>query len=140
MILGTHFLLNSTNADADRTFFRDVLGFRYVDAGQGWLIFAASPAEVAIHPMDGPVMGSPVTDGAAEGGGAQPASGHSLLGGVLYLMCDDLTAHIAELKAKNVQCSEIETARWGMVTTIPLPSGGRIGLYEPRHKTALDLK
>jgi hypothetical protein len=135
MILGTHFLLNSANADADRAFFRDVLGFRWVDAGGGWLIFAASPAEVAIHPMEVPAIESP-----AEGGGAQPADGHSLLGGALYLMCDDLTAHIAELKAKNVQCSEIETARWGMITTIPLPSGGRIGLYQPRHKTALELK
>jgi catechol 2,3-dioxygenase-like lactoylglutathione lyase family enzyme len=129
MILGTHFLLNSKDAEADRAFFRDVLGFRCVDAGHGWLIFAMSPAEAAIHPLEGE----------GKGGGSQPTAKHSLLGGALYLMCDDLKAHIAELKAKNVQCSEIEIARWGMITTIPLPSGGRIGLYQPRHKTALDL-
>lgn len=130
MIIGTHFLLYSKDADADRAFFRDVLGFPYVDAGGGWLIFAMSPAEAAIHPVQGPVEGSI----------SQPTAGDSLLGGAFYLMCDGLKAHIADLKAKNVQCSEIETARWGMITTIPLPSGGRIGLYQPRHPTALSLK
>ncbi len=126
MIIGTHFLLYSNDAETDRAFFRDVLGFRYVDAGEGWLIFAMSPAEAGIHPLEGEF--------------SQQHAGHSLLGGVLYLMCDDLKAHIATLKTKSVQCSEIETAPWGITTTIALPSGGRIGLYQPRHKTALDLK
>jgi catechol 2,3-dioxygenase-like lactoylglutathione lyase family enzyme len=125
MIMGYHFLLNSRNAEADRTFFRDVLGLRYVDAGGGWLIFATSPAEAAIHPVEGEV--------------AERHSDHELLPGVLYLMCDDLEAFMATLKAKQVQCSEVVTARWGITTTIPLPSGGSIGLYQPRHKTALDL-
>jgi catechol 2,3-dioxygenase-like lactoylglutathione lyase family enzyme len=126
MIIGSHFLLYSKDADADRAFFRDVLGFRYVDAGRGWLIFAMSPAEAAIHPL--------------EGGISQSSSGHELLRGALYLMCDDLKSLIATLQAKGVECSEIETARWGITTTIPLPSGGGIGLYQPRHATALDLK
>lgn len=125
MILGSHFLLYSKDAGADRVFFRDVLGFRSVDAGEGWLIFAMSPAEMGIHPLEGEF--------------SQTHAGLPLLGAVLYLMCDDLDAMIASLKAKNILCSAVEAAGWGRVTTIPLPSGGRIGLYQPRHQTALHL-
>ena len=71
---------------------------------------------------------------------SQSHGGQQLLGAVLYLMCDDLDALMASLKAKKVQCSDVEKAPWGSVTTIPLPSGGRIGLYQPRHPTALNLK
>jgi catechol 2,3-dioxygenase-like lactoylglutathione lyase family enzyme len=126
MIIGTHFLLYSTDAEADRAFFRDVLGFPYVDAGEGWLIFGMSPAEAGIHPLEGEV--------------SQSHGGQEMLGGVLYLMCDDLAAQMAALKAKGVECSEAQGAGWGTTTSISLPSGGRIGLYQPRHKTALDLK
>jgi len=124
MILGAHFLLYSIDADADRAFFRDVLGFRYVDVGHGWLIFGMSPAEAAIHPgEDKPSQSDP----------------KGLMGAELYLMCDDLSAVMAELKAKKVECSEVQTAPWGITTTISLPSGGRVGLYQPRHQTALNL-
>jgi catechol 2,3-dioxygenase-like lactoylglutathione lyase family enzyme len=126
MIIGTHFLLYSRDAEADRIFFRDVLGFRYVDAGHGWMIFAMSPAEAGIHPVE--------SDAPPHGAG-QP-----LMGAVLYLMCDDLAEFVASLKAKKVECSSVETAPWGITTTIALPSGGRIGVYQPRHPTALDLK
>ncbi|HUC29714.1 MAG TPA: VOC family protein [Candidatus Acidoferrum sp.] len=126
MIIGSHFLLYSKNPEADRAFFQDVLGFRSVDAGEGWLIFAMSPAEMGIHPLEGEF--------------SQSHGGQQLLGAVLYLMCDDLDALMASLKAKKVQCSDVEKAPWGSVTTIPLPSGGRIGLYQPRHPTALNLK
>jgi hypothetical protein len=126
MIIGTHFLLYSNDAEADRVFFRDVLKFPYVDAGHGWLIFAMSPAEAALHPSEGELE--------------KRDTGGGLLGGVLYLMCDDLQESIAALKAKSVHCSAVETARWGITTTITLPSGGRIGLYQPRHQTALNLK
>lgn len=126
MIIGTHFLLYSKDPEADRAFFRDVLEVSHVDAGEGWLIFAMSPAELGIHPLEGESS-------------RQPA-GHQLLGGVLYFMCDDLDASIKSLRAKKVQCSEIEKAPWGAVTKIPLPSGGSIGLYQPRHQTALNLK
>lgn len=124
MFTGAHFLLYSHNAEADRAFLRDVLGFPHVDAGHGWLIFGMSPAEVAIHPLEGE---------------AAQTGGHPLAG-ALYLMCDDLSASIASLKTKGVECAAVEQARWGTVTTIPLPSGGSIGLYEPRHKTALSLR
>ena len=125
MIIGTHFLLYSKDVEADRAFFRDVLGFRYVDVGEGWLIFAMPRAEAGIHPLEGKF--------------SQFHAGHELLGAVLYLMCDDLDAFIASLKTRNVHCSDVETAPWGRATTIPLPSGGRIGLYQPAHPTAVDL-
>jgi catechol 2,3-dioxygenase-like lactoylglutathione lyase family enzyme len=125
MIIGAHVLLYSKNADADRAFFRDVLGFPFVDVGGGWLIFRLPPAEAAVHPLEGDF--------------AQQHAGHELVGSVLYLMCDNLNEFIAALKAKNVRCTEVERERWGIRTTIPLPSGGEIGLYQPTHPTALDL-
>ena len=126
MIFGAHILFYSTDPELDRTFFRDVLGFRSVDVGQGWLIFALPPAEAAIHPSDDAF--------------SQHHAGQRLAGAVLYLMCDDLHAYMAELRAKNVQCTEAQTANWGISTTIPLPSGAAIGLYQPAHPTALNLK
>ena len=125
MIIGAHFLLYSKDPDADRAFFRDVLGFRYVNVGGGWMIFAMSPAETAIHPLEGEY--------------SQGRASHELLGAELYLMCDDLEALIKSLEAKKVHCTEVERARWGVKTTIPLPSGGAIGLYQPAHPTALSL-
>jgi hypothetical protein len=119
MITGAHFLLYSKNPEADRKFFRDILQFRAVDAGEGWLIFALPPAEMGIHP--------------SSEGFAQLHAEHNLLGTVLYLMCDDLPSFVKSLQAKNVQCTEVETAGWGIKTTIKLPSGGEIGLYQPRH-------
>lgn len=123
MINGAHVILFSRYADADRWFLRDVLGLSHVDAGHGWLIFALPPSEVALHP--------------AEGASAKPGG---MLGGELYLMCDDLKATMKSLEAKKVKCGAISMERWGMRTTIQLPSGGEIGLYEPSHKTALGLK
>ena len=116
MISGTHVIVNSTNADADRAFFRDVLGFKSVDAGGGWLIFALPAAEAAFHP-------------------AESNDIHKL-----YFMCDDLKVEMEMLEKKNVNCSEIHVERWGSTTTISLPGGGKIGLYQPTHATALGLK
>ena len=116
MISGAHVILYSKNADADRAFFRDVLGFKSVDAGHGWLIFALPPAEAAIHPSDA--------------------------GGIheLYFMCDDLKAEMASLAKKGVECSKVEEHRWGSITKMRLPGGGELGLYQPKHPTALSLK
>jgi len=124
MITDAHVLLYSKDPEADRTFFRDVLSFRSVDAGGGWLIFALPPAELALHPsMDNFV---------------QAHAEYQLLGAILYLMCDDLDGVVKTLKSKNVSCAEIETAEWGIKTTVKLPSGGEIGLYQPTHLTALN--
>ncbi|MGZ4733377.1 MAG: VOC family protein [Terriglobales bacterium] len=124
-IIGAHVLLYSDNPEADRAFFRDILNFPAVDAGGGWLIFALPPAEVGIHPTDG------------EGG--QSHGGRKLLGSVLYLMCDNLPTVMKSLRAKGVTCSPAEEEDWGIKTTIQLPSGGEIGLYQPTHQTALGL-
>lgn len=125
MISGAHFLFYSRDPEADRAFFADVLGFSSVDAGHQWLIFAMPHTEAAIHPADREFT--------------QQHAGQKLLGAVLYLMCDDLDDCISRLHGKNIRCSEIQTARWGRSTTIPLPSGAAIGLYQPTHRTALVL-
>jgi len=113
MINGAHVILYSRDAEADRRFIQDVLGFPHVDAGHGWLIFQLPPAEVAVHPAD-----------------AGP--GHEL-----YLMCDDIHATIADLTAKGAGVSaEVSEQRWGIVATITLPSGSPLSLYQPRHPLA----
>lgn len=126
MIIGAHVLLYSRDADADRIFLRDVLGFRGVDVGGGWLILALPPAEVAVHPGSGEFV--------------ERHAGRDLLGAILYLMCDDVHAMMASLQGSGVNCSPVEKADWGLATTIPLPSGGAIGLYQPLHETALQLR
>lgn len=123
MINGAHVLLYSKDADADRAFLQDVLQFRAVDAGHGWLIFALPPAELAVHPGSGEFV--------------QTHADHSMLGAVLYLMCDDLAESIKALQARGAPCTEVATEGWGHRTTIQLPSGGEIGLYQPTHPTAI---
>ena len=115
MITGVHALLYTKDADAVRVFFRDVLGFAGVDAGHGWLIFALPPAELGIHPTD--------EDDYTE----------------LYLMCTDVRASVEELKGKGVEFTRpINDQGWGLVTTLKLPGGGKLGLYQPKHPTALE--
>jgi catechol 2,3-dioxygenase-like lactoylglutathione lyase family enzyme len=116
MISAAHVVIYTKDAEADRAFFRDVLGFKSVDAGHGWLIFALPPAEAAFHPSD--------TNGVHE----------------LYFICDDLKAEMASLFKKDVECSEVQEARWGSITTVRLPGGGAIGLYQPKHPLAIGLK
>jgi hypothetical protein len=123
MITGVHFLLYSTDADADRLFLRDVLGWNGVDVGRGWLILALPPSEIAVHP--------------AEQSFAQRHAGHELLGAAVYLMCDDLEETLRDLGRKGVSATEIEREDWGIRTTIKLPSGGELGLYQPTHPTAI---
>ena len=115
MISGAHVIVYTKDAEADRAFFRDVLGFDSVDAGRGWLIFALPPGEAAFHPSD--------KNGQHE----------------LYFLCDDLKSEIAALAEKGVSCSAVHEERWGSITKIKLPGGGEIGLYQPKHPTALSL-
>ncbi|HRC84972.1 MAG TPA: extradiol dioxygenase [Thermoanaerobaculia bacterium] len=123
MIFGAHFLLYSTDADADRRFLAEVLGFSGVDAGEGWLILALPPAEIAVHP--------------AQHALAQSHAGHDLLGAVLYLMCDDLEATTRNLAARGVDVAPPQQAGWGRFTRFRLPSGGELGLYQPSHPSPL---
>jgi len=113
VISGAHVIVYSKDAEADRAFFRDILGLKSVDAGHGWLIFALPPAEVAFHPSD--------ENGLHE----------------LYFVCDGLQAEMASLSKKGVKCSDVQEARWGSITKMRLPGGGEVGLYEPKHPTAL---
>lgn len=115
MISGAHVIVYSKDAEADRVFFRDVLGFASVDAGHGWLIFALPPAEAAFHPGE--------DNGRME----------------LYFMCEDLEAEMMTLAKMNVSCSAVQEARWGSITKIRLPGGGEVGLYQAKHPTALNL-
>lgn len=122
MFFGTHLLLMSRDAEADRAFVRDVLGIAAVDAGEGWLIFRMPPAEMGIHPGDTAIQ----------------HAGEDLAAGLVYLMCRDLRATMAELARKGVECGAVHEAGWGVVTSIPLPGGSRLGLYEPRHALAIE--
>ena len=125
MITGAHVLIFSKDPEADRAFFRDVLKFPAVDAGEGWPIFALPPAEVAFHPANGESI--------------RPHAGQDLAGAVLFLMCDDLSVFVRSLEAQGVRCGAISREAWGMKTTVRLPSGGEIGLYQPTHPTAIGL-
>lgn len=122
-ITGAHWLLYSKDPEADRAFFRDVLGLKSVDAGGGWLIFALPPSELAVHP--------------GEGDFSQRHAEHELMGAVLYLMCEDIRAAAKSLEARDVRCAPIAEAEWGLYTLLQLPSGGEIGLYQPTHPRAV---
>lgn len=109
MINGAHAIIYSTDPDADRAFFDEVLGLPKVDVGQGWLIFGLPPAEVAVHPS--------ASNGTHE----------------LYLMCDDIKAFAAAASAKGVACTPVTDEGWGLLAKVVLPGGGELGVYEPRH-------
>ena len=109
MINGAHVIIYSQDAEADRAFFKDVLGFSSVDVGHGWLIFALPPAELACHPGD-------------------DNDRHEL-----YLMCDDLKLAMSALDAKGIHCSDVQELPWGSLARIKLPGGGELGLYQPKH-------
>ena len=111
MFVGSHVIVYSNDAEADRAFIRDVLEFPHVDAGAGWLIFRLPPAEIAVHPTDGD-------------------SRHEF-----YLMCADVEALLGKLEIPQ----EVTEARWGRLTTIPLPSGATLPVYQPLHPVAYNL-
>ena len=110
MINGMHAVVFSPEAEKVRDFFADVIGLSSVDAGAGWLIFALPPAELAVHPADG-------------------ESRHQL-----YLMCDDIGATLADLRARGAEVAqEPSDQRWGLVAAIRLPDGTEFPIYQPRH-------
>ncbi|NUK03081.1 extradiol dioxygenase [Streptomyces lunaelactis] len=113
MFSGAHVILYSPDAEADRTFVKDVLGFAHVDAGRGWLIFKLPPAEIAVHPTS-----------------AEPKS-------EFYLMCDDLERTLARLTERGVEISQPPSEQgWGVLASVRLPSGAELPLYEPHHPVA----
>lgn len=109
MFNGAHTVIYSSDAEADRRFFREILGLPHVDAGDGWLIFALPPGEAAFHPHE-------------------TSTAHEL-----YLMCDDIDATRKQLKKKGVSSADPEDEGWGILSSFTLPGGARIGFYQPRH-------
>jgi hypothetical protein len=109
MIVGSHVIIYSRDDAADRAFLRDVLKLPYVDVGGGWLIFGLPPSEVAIHPTEG-------------------AASHAF-----YLMCQDVEAFIQAMRARSLVCTPVRDERWGLLTELTLPGGGKLGVYQPRH-------
>jgi hypothetical protein len=117
MIVGTHALIYSKQAKRLRAFVRAKLMLASVDAGDGWLIFALPPAELGVHPTSGTAFNE------------------------LYLMCDDLDGTMKDLKRRGVKfVGKVVSAGFGRMTSISLPGGGTLGLYEPRHKTAIEMR
>ena len=108
-VIGAHAILYSTNAEADRAFLRDVIGLVSVDVGGGWLIFGLPPSELAVHPGD-------------------ETNHHEL-----YLMVEDVKAFVDDLARRGIASSELQDMRWGVLTSLTLPSGGTLGVYQPRH-------
>jgi len=116
MLTGAHAIIYSPHPEADRAFLRDVLGLPHVDVGDGWLIFGLPPAEVAVHPTDGP--------GSHE----------------LYLLCDDVDAFVAAMGERGVACEPVSHQAWGALTQVSLPGGGRLGVYQPTHARPAPVK
>lgn len=110
MIIGAHTIICSKDPDADRAFFRDVIGLTNIDLGGGWLVFGLPPSELAFHP-------------AKENGAHE-----------LYLMCDDVTAFVTEMTENDIKCTEVHEESWGQVTELTLPGGGTFGVYQPSHE------
>ncbi|MFJ3901356.1 VOC family protein [Streptomyces sp. NPDC090025] len=116
MFSGAHVILYTHDAEADRAFLKDVLGFAHVDAGRGWLIFKLPPAEIAVHPTD-------------------DTPKHEI-----YLMCDDIAVTLTALEDRGAEVSRPVTDQgWGLVGAVRLPSGTELPLYQPRHPVAHDL-
>jgi hypothetical protein len=109
MITGAHFVIYSTNPEKDRAFFRDVLKFPNIDAGDGWLIFGLPPAEVAVHPSKENNLQE------------------------FFLMCDDIHELIIQMKSLKVKCSKVQSLPWGLLTKLQLPGGGDLKIYQPLH-------
>jgi hypothetical protein len=109
MITGAHSIIYSTDSEADRAFFQNVLKLPSVDVGDGWLIFGLPPSEVAVHPSE--------KNGTHE----------------LYLICNDVEAFTTEMERRGISCDPVSDQGWGLLTSVTLPGGGKLGVYEARH-------
>lgn len=109
MIIGAHSIIYSTDPEADRAVLRDIFKLNHVDVGEGWLIFALPPSELAVHP-------------------SQKNDIHEF-----YFMCDNVEEFIAEMKKNDLVCEPVQDQGYGLVTQLVLPGGGKLGVYQPRH-------
>jgi hypothetical protein len=108
MISGAHVMIFTQDENADRAFLRDVLEIPCIDSGGGWLIFKLPPAEMGVH--------------SGENGFHQ-----------IYFICDDVDAFVAKMVEKGVNTDPISQEDWGRSTGVPLPGGGKLGVYEAHH-------
>jgi hypothetical protein len=108
MITGVHGMIFTKDEAADRAFLRDVLEIPCIDSGGGWLIFKLPPAELGVH--------------SGENGFHQ-----------IYFICDDVDAFVRRMAEKGVAADPITDQAWGRSTGVPLPGGGKLGVYEARH-------
>lgn len=109
MIIGTHMMVQSADEAADKAFFRDILKLPHVDAGDGFLLFAIPPSEIAIH----------------EGSG----SSHEM-----FLMCEDIEEFLAEMSEHGIAATPAQNQGWGILSQITLPGGGKLSVYQPQHE------
>jgi len=109
MIIGAHSIIYSKKPDLDRSFLSDVIGLPSVDVGGGWLIFGLPPSELAVHPAD-------------------KSGGHEL-----FFMVKDVEKFMIKMKERKIKCSPSQDLRWGILTQVTLPGGGKLGVYQPRH-------
>lgn len=116
MIKGVHTMFYSSDPEATRAFLRDQLGLRATDVGGGWLIFGFKSAETGVHPV--------------EGAESSPAGTHQF-----SFYCDDIETTVATLKARGVEFQhDVKDAGWGLVTTMKVPGGCEVQLYQPRYE------
>src|SRR5262245_52362084 len=108
MLIGVHCVIRSPQPEADLAFFRDVLELPSIDDG-GYVICGLPPAEVSVHQSED--------------------TGHTL-----FLMCDDIHAFLIEMQKRRIDCGPLQDQGWGVLTEVTLPSGGKLHVYQPRHK------
>jgi hypothetical protein len=109
MLIGAHCVIHSKDPEKDRAFLRDVLKLPSVDAGGGYVIFGLPPAEVSVHEHEGSALYE------------------------LYLMCADMEPFVGEMKSRHLVCDPVHDEGWGLLTSVRLPSGSKLGVYQPRH-------
>ena len=112
MLTGAHVLIMSSHASGDAAFLRDVLELPHVDAGEGFLIFGLPPAEIAMHETDA----------------GSPSGKHEL-----FLICDDIQKLVRKMEEQSITCDPVAERGWGSVSSITLPSGLKLGIYEAHH-------
>jgi hypothetical protein len=109
MIIGAHSIIYSKSPEADRALLREVFGLPHVDVGDGWLIFGLPPSELAVHP-------------------SEKNDVHEF-----FLISDDIDAFVRKMGKRGVACGPVRNEGWGLLTSVTLPGGGKLGVYQPRH-------
>lgn len=111
MFNGGHVVIYSNEPEADRRFFKEVLGLGNVDVGDGWLIFSLPPSEIAFHPHEN-------------------STAHEF-----YFMCENIQSACRTLEGHGVEFAEPIDEGWGVLSSFVLPGGARVGFYQPRHES-----